>query len=178
MDSVSNLRFCMQVIARWVISSCSVSSQISDWHETKKSSIRLFHASSSIVSCVHFLKSPWSSSVSSGRQAWIALRKLLLHEYCGLPVLRGRWIQAPNSFFGIILSSDLQTFPMYLTVHHTMKALMSGIWKKRYLTSSFVILSSLTLFQVIPRILLMAEWWKLLSFFLLFFWDVPGFTST
>ena len=170
---VSNLRFCMHIIMHWVISSCSASSEISDWHEAKKTLIWLFHTSSSIVSGIHFLKSPFSSLMSSGKQTWIALRKLLLHEYCGLLVLWGCCIQAPKHFFGIVLSTDLQTFPMYLAVHCMMKSSRSGIWKKWYLTSLFVILSSLTLVQVIPRILLIAEWWKLLSFYC----DILGFTS-
>jgi len=53
---------------------------------------------------------------TSGMRALMATRKLLLHEFCGLPIFLGANIQAPSSFRGMLFFSDLITFPMYLLV--------------------------------------------------------------
>jgi len=50
---------------------------------------------------------------SSGMRALMVMRKLLLHEFCGLPFILVANVQAPSSFHGI---SDLITFLMYLLV--------------------------------------------------------------
>ena len=106
------------------------------------------------VSCHFFLCVVWS--------LWLPQKKML-HKFCSLPVFLGQYIHAPRSFHRMLFLSNLIILPMYPFFLLIMKVLILGMLLKWFLTSLFIILSSLTHSPLSPSILLIALWWKPLS---------------
>jgi len=72
------------------------------------------------------------------------------------------------SFQSMLFHSDLNTLPIYLLVLLMIKVSIFGILLNLALTSIFMIFPSLTCSHLIPKILLITEWWKTLRQFRLF----------
>ena len=122
--------------------------------------INEFHFSSFAAKGNHSLKVALSL-ICLSRTSLRAQMKLSLHDICGLPAFLLAGTQAPNIFFGRELLFVLYTFPMYLLV---MKLSTFGILQNHFWTCLFIMWHSMPSPIQIPKICLIAVWWKAFSF--------------